>query len=54
MSRFLATAFALLATVGGRDRRALANCIAGCDYLYTTGTADGLTVYDIRNLDAPS
>ena len=25
----------------------------GCDYLYTTGTAEGLTVYDIRDLDAP-
>ncbi len=31
----------------------IANCIAGCDYLYTTGTSEGLTVYDIRDLDAP-
>ncbi len=31
----------------------IANCIQGCDYLYTTGTEEGLTVYDIRDLDAP-
>ncbi|MDA0170052.1 hypothetical protein OJ998_13220 [Solirubrobacter taibaiensis] len=31
----------------------VANCIAGCDYLYTTGTAEGLAVYDIRDLAAP-
>jgi hypothetical protein len=31
----------------------IANCIAGCDYLYTTGTSEGLVVYDIRDLDAP-
>ena len=31
----------------------IANCIQGCDYLYTTGTAEGLAVYDIRDLDAP-
>ena len=31
----------------------IANCIAGCDYLYTTGTAEGLSVYDIRDLAAP-
>ena len=31
----------------------IANCIRGCDYLYTTGTSEGLTVYDIRDLDAP-
>ena len=35
------------------DNGHIANCIAGCDYLYTTGTAEGLTVYDIRDLDAP-
>jgi hypothetical protein len=31
----------------------IANCIAACDYLYTTGTSEGLAVYDIRDLDAP-
>jgi hypothetical protein len=31
----------------------IANCIAACDYLYTTGTSEGLAIYDIRNLDAP-
>jgi hypothetical protein len=31
----------------------IANCIAGCDYLYTTGTNEGLAVYDIRDLSAP-
>jgi len=31
----------------------IANCIAGCDYLYTTGTEEGLTIYDIRDLDNP-
>jgi hypothetical protein len=31
----------------------IANCIQGCDYLYTTGSSEGLTVYDIRNLAAP-
>jgi hypothetical protein len=31
----------------------IANCIAGCDYLYTTGTSEGLAIYDIRDLDAP-
>ena len=35
------------------DNGHIANCIAGCDYLYTTGTSEGLTVYDIRDLDAP-
>jgi hypothetical protein len=32
----------------------VANCIADCDYLYTTGTSEGLAVYDIRDLDAPA
>ncbi len=31
----------------------IANCIADCDYLYTTGTSEGLAIYDIRDLDAP-
>jgi hypothetical protein len=31
----------------------IANCIQGCNYLYTTGSSEGLTVYDIRDLDAP-
>jgi hypothetical protein len=31
----------------------IANCIQGCDYLYTTGSSEGLTVYDIRDLAAP-
>ena len=32
----------------------IANCIAGCDYLYTTGTSAGLcAIYDIRDLDNP-
>ena len=35
------------------DNGHIANCIQGCDYLYTTGTSEGLTVYDIRDLDAP-
>jgi hypothetical protein len=35
------------------DNGHIANCIHGCDYLYTTGTSEGLTVYDIRDLDNP-
>jgi hypothetical protein len=35
------------------DNGHIANCVARCDYLYTTGTSEGLTVYDIRDLDAP-
>jgi hypothetical protein len=35
------------------DNGHIANCIQGCDYLYTTGSSEGLTVYDIRDLDAP-
>jgi hypothetical protein len=35
------------------DNGHIANCIQGCDYLYTTGTSEGLAVYDIRDLDAP-
>jgi hypothetical protein len=31
----------------------IANCIGGCDYLYTTGTSEGLTIYDIRDLSNP-
>jgi hypothetical protein len=31
----------------------IANCIQDCDYLYTTGTSEGLSIYDIRDLDAP-
>ena len=31
----------------------IANCINGCSYLYTTGTAEGLSIYDIRDLDNP-
>ena len=31
----------------------IANCIAGCDYLYTTGTSEGLAIYDIRDLANP-
>jgi hypothetical protein len=34
------------------DNGHIANCIQGCDYLYTTGTSEGLAVYDIRDLDA--
>ena len=35
------------------DNGHIANCIQGCDYLYTTGSSEGLTVYDIRDLDNP-
>jgi hypothetical protein len=42
-----------LPTSGETGNGHIANCIAGCDYLYTTGTAEGLTVYDIRDLSAP-
>jgi hypothetical protein len=35
------------------DNGHIANCIQGCHYLYTTGTSEGLAVYDIRDLDAP-
>jgi hypothetical protein len=35
------------------DNGHIANCINGCDYLYTTGSSEGLTVYDIRDLSAP-
>ena len=35
------------------DNGHIANCINGCQYLCTTGTSEGLTVYDIRKLDAP-
>jgi hypothetical protein len=31
----------------------IANCIRDCDYLYTTGTEEGLAIYDIRDLDDP-
>jgi hypothetical protein len=31
----------------------IANCIADCNYLYTTGTEEGLAIYDIRDLDDP-
>src|SRR5829696_9413693 len=35
------------------DNGHTANCIQRCNYLYTTGTSEGLTVYDIRDLDDP-
>jgi hypothetical protein len=35
------------------DNGHIANCIQRCNYLYTTGTSEGLTVYDIRDLDDP-
>ena len=38
--------------VKGTNNGHIANCIAACDYLYTTGTSEGLAVYDIRDLDA--
>jgi hypothetical protein len=41
------------AGVQSTDNGHIANCIAGCDYLYTTGTEEGLTIYDIRDLDNP-
>jgi hypothetical protein len=31
----------------------IANCIADCTYLYTTGTSEGLSIYDIRDLANP-
>jgi hypothetical protein len=31
----------------------IANCILNCRYLWTTGTSEGITVYDLANLDAP-
>jgi hypothetical protein len=31
----------------------IASCIHDCRYLYTTGTSEGLSIYDIRDLDAP-
>jgi hypothetical protein len=42
-----------IAGTDNTDNGHIANCINGCQYLYTTGTSEGLTVYDIRNLDAP-
>jgi hypothetical protein len=44
-----------LAGLAGNDtgNGHIANCIQGCDYLYTTGTSEGLSIYDIRDLDAP-
>jgi hypothetical protein len=31
----------------------IANCIHACDYLWMTGTEEGLSIYDIRDLDNP-
>ena len=31
----------------------IANCVNDCQYLYTTGTAEGLAIYDIRDLANP-
>ena len=31
----------------------IANCIQGCRYAWVTGTAEGISVYDLQNLDAP-
>jgi hypothetical protein len=31
----------------------IANCIRNCRYLWTTGTAEGITVYDLADLDTP-
>jgi hypothetical protein len=31
----------------------IANCVADCQYLYTTGTSEGLSIYDIRDLANP-
>jgi hypothetical protein len=42
-----------VAGTNNTDNGHIANCIQGCDYLYTTGTSEGLAVYDIRDLDAP-
>src|SRR5829696_1507223 len=39
--------------VSDTDNGHIANCINGCSYLYTTGTEEGLTIYDIRDLDRP-
>jgi hypothetical protein len=39
--------------VSDTDNGHIANCINGCSYLYTTGTEEGLTIYDIRDLDNP-
>ncbi|MBI5105802.1 MAG: hypothetical protein HZB46_12640 [Solirubrobacterales bacterium] len=30
------------------------NCIQGCKYLWSTGTDEGITVYDLRDLDNPA
>jgi hypothetical protein len=31
----------------------IANCVQGCNYLWTTGTAEGITVYDLHDPDHP-
>ncbi|MDX6648110.1 MAG: hypothetical protein QOJ97_61 [Solirubrobacteraceae bacterium] len=32
----------------------IANCVQGCNYLWTTGTAEGITVYDLHDPDHPT
>jgi hypothetical protein len=48
----LTTNVPLLGT-NNSDNGHIASCIHNCAFLYTTGTAEGLTVYDIRDLDNP-
>jgi len=47
------TTYVPLVGTNNSDNGHIANCVQGCDYLYTTGTTDGLTVYDLRDLDNP-
>ncbi len=31
----------------------IANCLQGCKYLWTTGTSEGISIFDLTDLDAP-
>jgi hypothetical protein len=37
----------------GTNNGHISNCIQNCRYIWTTGSSDGITVYDLGNLDAP-
>ena len=42
-----------LVGVKGTNNGHIANCIQGCRYLWTTGTEEGIAVYDLANKSAP-
>lgn len=42
-----------LAGVKGTNNGHIANCIQNCRYLWTTGTEEGIAVYDLANTGAP-